>query len=1014
MVVGSIKKPGTYQRVKVVSGVVGSGGGIVAPSSSGSSVTGTTKPTQTPTYNPETQTYTDEYGNKQSRRPQDVPIGTETTGIFSGTRTSSGGCCYVDPKTGKGYEVSASGVRTEIKSTSITTQTPTLQQQSQQPQPLPLSITPQKDLTLLERAKGLYYNIRYGDIGKKTQQYIIEKSKLSKAEEEERKQLEIGFSEEEKPFTKSGRGTIVRTPVSKTGFKPATEEEIVDLASEGKISEKVALAELSRREQKKYGSEYNLYVQGQANIIKQESQEIIQEKVTESQKNIQEYKLQLQEKVNAGTLKVEEANKKLNNFIEQEQSRLNKITGNLNIQQQQKLENKAKEFKRGIGKSLQESSKRYLKLKSEEIKFEKLPKTFLTSAVIGAGVTAGALALTVGTGGVAAPILAGVGYTGLGIATASASYQLGASYGRGTLTGKEVANVVVPFAGFYVGSKAVSGAYNLIKTNQAYQSQNRLRGAIERSEIKSKVIKGITTERAIAKLQIPENQKIILQQQLKAGGSIKIVEAKIKPINELDKTLINKNIPFRDIKFLVVTDANGNVINSVSVGRVVVGKGKTIFREDIISGASGVLGKSGEIKLQRITLGGREGQFVTRATKTFEVIKPKTKTKGKFKIITGESITGKAGEVIKPEGITYEDLASVARSQYSKAISKSKFGEVLKLGKTEQLIIEQQQGLTKDIIITGKKVYSTEAGVSVTERIIEPIIIKPTSTMKPFKVETPKVKEIKTPTTFTGKQIQQTIKNAEIPTIIDTTSIKSSLVSAPEVVIPKPEPIDLGATKFSSLGIQGKIKIDFAKPAFDIGVTEGRIPSGILEPIDSLEVKGGLRTGLIYESELQNKREKELERELEKNKNKINNRIKEITKTIQPTAFKQPQIQQLRLKQIQKQQKKISQQTIQLTTPGITQIKIPKINIPRFPKFEKQKGIKEININKIRRKIKKSQPVYTASLGAAAFQEKPVRISKKELERLSKVSYSGLETRPVLEVINEDNKLNKKVSAVQF
>lgn len=1020
MVIGSIKPAGSYPRVVVRSGIVGKGGGIFAPSGSGgsgSSSSGTTK-TQTPTYDPTTQTYTDKYGNKQSMAPQNVPLGTEVVSSFQGTKTSSGGYSYVDTATGKSYEVSPTGIKKEIINQQQTQAPLTLQEQSKQPQPLAINV--QEDFTIKERLKNLYYNVRYGDTGGKVDRFINRQGNLNPYEEQQRKTLEVGFTEENKPFTKSGRGTITATATSQTDFKPATEEQIIDLASEGKISEKVAVAELGRREAKKYGQDYNFYLEGQANTLRKESENLLQEKINESQNNIQDYKTKLQNEVNSGSLKVEEANDMLDKFINSEKERLNDYTENLNKKQQQKLQTKAEEYTKGIGKSLQKSSEKYLKLKSDEIKFNKLPETFFKSFVIGAAITAGAIGLTAITGGVAAPVIAGVGYAGLAVGGASASYQLGKSYGSGTLTGKEVANVVVPFAGFYLGSKAVSGVYNIVKTNNVAKTQNELRGAIERSEIESKVLKGITTERAIAKLQIPETQKVKLQKQLKAGGSIKVVEAKIRATNELDRATINKNIPFRDIKFLVVTDSSGNVIDSVSIGRVVVGKGKYIYREDIISGASGTIGDSGEVRLQRLTLGGQEGQYVTRAVKTAEVIKPTTRQKGKIKIVTGESVTAKFEEAYNPEGITYEDLVKVARSQYGKAVSKSKFGEILKLGKTEQLLIQQQNGLTQDIIVAGKNTYATQAGASVTERIIEPIVIKPKTTMKPFLEEAPKPEKFipKQPSPPTNqKQIQKIIKNIEAPISLDTTAIKSSLSSTPEVVVPYPEPIDLGANKFSGLNLGGRIGIDLTG-GYNIGVAEGRIPSGILEPdlkqVDKNIEKLGRDLDTIKITKLKEK-EKNKYKDIIKDRDEINDKIKDAmkdaTKSTQPT--RQPQLQLSKLQQNLKLKQQIIQ--IQNISPIIPLpiIKIPKTTIPNQLKTQKKVMIKPLyKFPKIKKA--KVKPAYTASLGAAAFQEKPIKISRKEYERLSKVSYSGLETRPVFQIEDETDKLKKEIKKVQF
>lgn len=70
-----------------------------------------------------------------------------------------------------------------------------------------------------------------------------------------------------------------------------------------------------------------------------------------------------------------------------------------------------------------------------------------------------------------------------------------------------------------------------------------------------------------------------------------------------------------------------------------------------------------------------------------------------------------------------------------------------------------------------------------------------------------------------------------------------------------------------------------------------------------------------------------------------------------------------------------------------------------------QEGYGSKELKKLLSKNYKRKPKYTTSLGAALFQEKPIKISEKEFERLSKSIFSGAETRPVLEIVKKKRKV---------
>ncbi len=63
---------------------------------------------------------------------------------------------------------------------------------------------------------------------------------------------------------------------------------------------------------------------------------------------------------------------------------------------------------------------------------------------------------------------------------------------------------------------------------------------------------------------------------------------------------------------------------------------------------------------------------------------------------------------------------------------------------------------------------------------------------------------------------------------------------------------------------------------------------------------------------------------------------------------------------------------------------------------------------------KKMSSGYTASLGAAAFQTKPFKVTRKQYEKLNATTFSGLEARPVLTITDDQKKIKKILSKVKF
>ena len=283
------------------------------------------------------------------------------------------------------------------------------------------------------------------------------------------------------------------------------------------------------------------------------------------------------------------------------------------------------------------------------------------------------------------------------------------------------------------------------------------------------------------------------------------------------------------------------------------------------------------------------------------------------------------------------------------------------------------------------------------------------------------INEIDTPSsTPTAKVIKVDLKEV-LPEALSPQELGFNLRKArpPKVKLPSVKEVTLGDTKFTGLELGGKIGIDLTKGEGDLGVI-GRIPTGTLDMnIKKIERKTKV-LDLNKLQQIEKTRVKKKQRQVgsEKIILKRTPRTIDITKNIikemQRGGITQKQTQ--RQKQIQRQIQKLSQIQVPIQSQPPRRPRTPlKTITPKIflPKSRRQEDIYKRLLKKQRKRTVKLKSSYTASLGAAAFQVKPIKVSRKEFERLSKVRFTGAETRPLLQ-IEEDKELKKQIKSVQF
>lgn len=322
-----------------------------------------------------------------------------------------------------------------------------------------------------------------------------------------------------------------------------------------------------------------------------------------------------------------------------------------------------------------------------------------------------------------------------------------------------------------------------------------------------------------------------------------------------------------------------------------------------------------------------------------------------------------AGEVGRVKGtLSYEDII-----QFPKGLVVTKKKTPIKITKSQERIIELKE--TRPVKVK-QDYFDVEVGkltktLGITRAEVEDIPI----------AKIPKRVRLKETKQLTQAQIDKLVKKTE------------------EILTPKPtqklelKEVTTGGFDFNTAiigkaikGTKAPVKTISAKKVINTFKNNQRVVTRTLQSVGKVHISKQL------EKTIQVKAPKVKEKDILG----LRERTKQLGKLMQRTTPK------MRLEQLQKF--KISQS--------------PKLPIPTFDfniqnlptgtpigflkDFEKKRQLK-----KTLKKLGKAESRYTASLGSALFQTRPVKVTKKQLEKLNKKTFSGLEIRPVLEIVPE-------------
>lgn len=607
------------------------------------------------------------------------------------------------------------------------------------------------------------------------------------------------------------------------------------------------------------------------------------------------------------------------------------------------------------------------------------------------------------------PVIVGRGVavaTGIGVAAGATKLTYDVAKGKSGVG--DVAEFVVPLAAFAAGAGI---RFKGMKVDAA-----KLDNAIKTSEVIAKGTPRIlTTEQQINVLEISAERKVDLINKLRSGQRIAVQEYKITNRNPEYREIINKLIPSQKIQNVGTTDYQGNFVKGISATKVSIGSGLRKYVE-IQGGVSvGVVEEGGIGVIDTLNL---------RTTKTGELIEvSKTRTPFETKV---RNVRGEAGEIIgrgiktkaytfegekvtaKPEkGITYKDLIQVAESEKFKPTPSTEFNQ-----KEIQRIIGQQVDIVKlgsdKIGVKGKAYFKTEKLESTASMLPEPITFEKSKTSGFRNIKTDivnKPKEVK----FTQQQADDIAKT--LKSIYGNQQTTQQQVSGDKLLNDFNKAFSDVAVKPNTKNIikavqkgAGEVTKQTKKPS-TVLISKQKLNQ--IEEGLSIDTKsGGLELDKIRQDDRFDFKFLDTPIEIPSPK------IKTDTKTGQ--AMKEIQAQQLNLEQLQKQ---ISPNVI--IPPNI----IPPTIIPRIPppikpfKLPSEKpGAGFPTFKKLKLTKAKSPRGYAASLAAAVAQVKPIKVSRKQYQKLKNTIFTGIEARPLLEITEgtSGKKRKKGVTSVQF
>jgi hypothetical protein len=773
---------------------------------------------------------------------------------------------------------------------------------------------------------------------------IIRGDVMAAREERRRREREVirtgtaDIQVEEEILPYQARGTI-SADFARFEARPFTEEELLGKVTAGEISPQVATQELEKRESSLAQSR-----------LEREFRQTQEPRIKQLEATYQSRLEQESEMISKrGDLTFEQKNE----LLEQRAEILNK-------ELKEEVALIVNEFEETRGKEVRDETTTKVREFRDKAMTIKQVRTGVTAAGVGffAAPAIGVAAATLppaqlGTAALTSKVL---GITAVGATAAGIGMGLQQDYdGQGRLTGWGVASRLsqaAPLIGFYAGAKAGAKVFNP-KVDRG-QLDTAMKTA--KTQQVGKPI-SITKESQITELELTNQGKLQAKTYLQSGYKVEKVKYTIvNEVSSLNKVL-KKAFPIREITFLQVTDMQGNLIKQIGMGRIRLGGGRYVYKEDIIKESIGVRDARGMIRIDAATL--RKTPVGIKEVRTQEFIKPIVRYY--------QTPTGEVKRVVTARTAIFPEDAKTP----SQIFRSAELQKLVKVRETPIILRGEEPGIkTARGFVEREFTYQTIDTAGYGKRVLPGVDFK--------KIKTPaQAVEVSSSSITLGgfKKIpgMKTIQVSETvltpPTTIDQEILKG--ISTADFITPTTPPLTM-------LKLQERERQQMR--------AERMITSAAITPLSV----GRLREDQITTAIITDRGKWD---------------------TIVRTT---PQI--INTQQLQKQLDKTTPPIPSITPlspPSIRLTPIPTIMIPpplrRLPKGIR-KPAKEIT------KRTRFTPRYAATLASAAVQSTPLKITKEQYKKLAKKKYLGIETRPVVEIVSkkELKKAEKELQKVDF
>lgn len=675
--------------------------------------------------------------------------------------------------------------------------------------------------------------------------------------------------------------------------------------------------------------------------------------------------------------------------------------------------NEGKQYEQGIQRDIIKFNARYGAPRAKEIANE-VVNSFKTGFAIGAGgsliARIGAvgprIAKVVGKIGLASQpiILGGFAFFSLG-ERGVREQELIKQYGFSQTEARDLARQeqqtqIIDFGagyvggvgGSYVGYKTVSTGISFVKAELTPNQNKIIDNLLRNKRIDLKPTRGQVTETQIQSMRIDPTKKQELLDVLKNTRQSGTILREYNIVTNTKGLSMNERYALAKLnlkaKFYQLTDLQGNVLRSWTIGETTTGRIGLGARESLFAEASG-----------RVDKGTFTGKQISYRFDT-------SKTLGERFTIAGQTKAPQLKSIefskIKSTGQVTYPREGLFRIEGSKGVQVSGRRLIFENGKWVRSEIQPRVTTYKSAFVS-KKLFDLDVSTAI--RASDESVILGKSSSKLYKDVKGAVDSggVSQSTKIIGLEVENIPPSRSMKSFIDESKIGASqgVVSNKGTTLIKKQkisPINLQTTNIAG-ELQSSLKGGLIKT----------IPSTepILTPIIKLISDGKLQTRELRQTSFISP--------IQVSQNMIGERLRTTT------GVKSGVMSQMGLMQQQQQIPQLKEKQMQFLAPivrPITPEKLPPMNFQFGLPFVG--GLGKVEVGGGQRGLwdksgTRGQPRYSASLGSVLLGQKKVQVTKEQARALTEKRYSGFELRPQLEITNgKPKKKSRGIFGLKF